>query len=223
MTATSLLGRGHRLLIVGPYPIIVAPIAAAFEATGRFAVDTLPDAHLAVSATRRFAPDVVLVDQATPGGPEHIIKDLVDVFTDVRVVVLADDVREDRMLAAIEAGAIGYLLKEIDVAELVEQIDMAISRGAAFDSRASLALARCRNRTSIADELSPREREVLSFVARGWANKQIGHRLGISDRTVKAHLTKVFHLAGVSNRTEAAVWARRIGLLPDPVSDLRAS
>jgi DNA-binding NarL/FixJ family response regulator len=64
-------------------------------------------------------------------------------------------------------------------------------------------------------ELSPRETEVLVLLARGYANKQIAHRLGISEKTVKAHLTNVFQRIGVADRTQAALWAERRGLLDD--------
>ncbi|MGI8613438.1 MAG: LuxR C-terminal-related transcriptional regulator [Nocardioidaceae bacterium] len=121
----------------------------------------------------------------------------------------------DRILDAIDAGAVGYLLKDVDPSELLDGIRAAARGESPLHPKAARELLLARSGvpgdapTSSARELPPREVEVLRLVRRGLANKQIGRRLGISERTVKAHLTSIFQRVGVTDRTSAALWAER--------------
>ncbi len=135
---------------------------------------------------------------------------------EVAVVILTSFSDRARILEALDAGAVGYLLKDATPAELERGIRAAARGEAPLDPRAASALLAARPRPSAADGLSPREREVLVLVAEGLPNKLISRRLGISEKTVKAHLTSVFRTIGVDDRTQAAVWAVRHGLVDRP-------
>ncbi len=124
------------------------------------------------------------------------------------VVVLTSYGEESRILEALNAGARGYLLKHTDPEGLLEAVRSAADGYAPLDPRAGRVLLDQRRRTPRAAELTPREVEVLLLVGDALANKQIGRRLGISERTVKAHLTSVFARIGVTDRVQAALWAR---------------
>ena len=123
------------------------------------------------------------------------------------VVMLTSFSDRARVVDAVAAGAVGYLLKDSDPAEVVAAVRSAAAGHAPLDPRVAAALLPTRREEPGAD-LSAREREVLELVAEGLANKQIAKRLGIAERTVKVHLGSVFRRIGVTDRTSAALWAR---------------
>jgi DNA-binding NarL/FixJ family response regulator len=128
------------------------------------------------------------------------------------VVVLTSFSDREQILRALDAGAIGYLLKDAEPDELARAVRAAARGEAPLDPRAGRALLYARTAGSPLDGLSEREREVLAMVARGLPNKLIARELSISEKTVKAHLTSVFRTIGVTDRTQAALWAERHGL-----------
>ena len=129
---------------------------------------------------------------------------------DAHVVVLTSFGDNRRILDALDAGASGYLLKHAEPDELLAAIRAAAAGDAPLDPKAArVLLDERRGLGADARTLSPREEEVLRLVAAGPANKQIARQLGISERTVKAHLTNVFARIGVTDRTQAALWAER--------------
>ena len=167
------------------------------------------DGEEAVDLVRRHRPDVVLMDLAMPGlDGIGATRSIVGEHPDVRVVVLTSFGDESRIIAALDAGAQGYLLKHTEPDALVEAVRSANAGLAPLDPRAGRALLNRQRERQIRAELSQREREVLELVTQGLANKQIARRLGISERTVKAHLTNIFQRIGVTDRTQAALWAR---------------
>jgi len=132
---------------------------------------------------------------------------------EVRVLVLTSFSDRERILDALDAGAVGYLLKDAAPDELLRGI-RAVARGESpLSPKAAQAIIAARKERVAAGDLSPRETDVLILVAKGLANKQIAQQLGISEKTVKAHLVSAFQRIGVSDRTQAAVWAHRRGLV----------
>ena len=129
------------------------------------------------------------------------------------VLVLTSYSDAERIVGALDAGALGYLLKDAEPDEVLRGI-RAVARGESpINPRAARELLGARRTTSTAAaDLTPRETEVLELVRQGLANKQIARRLGISERTVKAHLTSTFQRIGVVDRTQAALWAERNGI-----------
>jgi DNA-binding NarL/FixJ family response regulator len=160
----------------------------------------------AVEMVAELLPDVVLMDLAMPGvdGVEAT-RTITARHPDVRVVVLTSLGEESRIRAALAAGARGYLLKHVSPDELLDAVRAAHAGDAPLDPRAGRVLLELRRRPE--QELTPRELDVLRLVAEGLANKQIARRLGISERTVKAHLTRVMSCLGVTDRVQAALWA----------------
>jgi DNA-binding NarL/FixJ family response regulator len=128
------------------------------------------------------------------------------------VVILTSFSEQSRILQAIDAGAAGYLLKDAEPEELLRGVRAAAAGEAPFSPRAAKALLTLGAQRQKAADLTGRERDVLTGVAEGLANKQIARRLGISEKTVKSHLTSVFQRIGVSDRTQAALWAQRNGV-----------
>ena len=115
---------------------------------------------------------------------------------------------QPRILAALDAGASGYILKDAAPDELIAAVRAAASGGAPLDPKAARVLLDRQRAPVPAAALSARERQVLDLVAEGLPNKLISRRLGIAERTVKAHLTSIFQQLGVTDRTQAALWAK---------------
>ena len=163
----------------------------------------------AVELAGHTSPDVILMDLSMPAmdGIEATRK-IMAAHDDVQIVVLTSLTDRERMLAALDAGAIGYLLKDAEPGELIGGIRAAARGESPLAPKAARALLTARAESEQA-ELSEREREVLACVSKGMPNKLIARELGISEKTVKAHLTRVFQQIGVTDRTQAALWAKQ--------------
>jgi DNA-binding NarL/FixJ family response regulator len=164
----------------------------------------------ALSVVRETRPDVAMMDLQMPGmdGVEATRR-IVAEGLGCEVVVLTSFSDSARIVAALDAGAMGYLLKDADPEDLLEGV-RAVSRGESpLHPRVARQLLAARGAHEPGVQLTPREAQVLGLVRAGLANKQIARRLEISERTVKAHLTSVFQRIGVSDRTQAALWAER--------------
>jgi DNA-binding NarL/FixJ family response regulator len=171
------------------------------------------DGQEAVALAAEHRPDVVLMDLEMPvlDGIEATRR-IRAAQPEVAVVVLTSFSDRDRILRALDAGAAGYLLKDAEPSELARAIDAAARGEAPLDPKAARALLSARRAPDATETLSAREREVLAMVGEGLPNKLIAQRLAISEKTVKAHLTNVYRQIGVSDRTQAALWAQRHGI-----------
>lgn len=167
----------------------------------------------AVLLCRDREPDVVLMDLEMPvlDGIEAT-KRIKAEQPETAIVILTSFSDRARILRALDAGAVGYLLKDAEPYEISKAIKAAARGEAPLDPKAAGALLSARRAATPAEALSGREREVLLMVAEGLPNKVIAQRLSISEKTVKAHLTSVFRQIGVTDRTQAALWAERRGL-----------
>jgi two-component system, NarL family, response regulator LiaR len=172
------------------------------------------DGREAVAAAERERPDVVLMDLVMPrlDGVEAM-RELRTRVPAARVIVLTSFLDDDRLLPAIRAGAAGYLLKNVEPSELARAVRAADAGEALIDPvvAARLVNALADNHRS-EPSLTEREQEVLDLLARGYANKRIARELGISEKTVKTHVGHVLAKLGVADRTQAALYAARIGL-----------
>src|SRR3954469_4134765 len=169
------------------------------------------DGNEAIEVVRATRPDVVVMDLQMPG------MDGVDATRAIlaeglgsQVVVLTSYSDSSRIVAALDAGAVGYLLKDADPEDVLDGV-RAVSRGESpiHPRVARQLLTTPPESPAPAATLTSREAEVLELARKALANKQIARRLGISERTVKAHLTSVFQRIGVADRTPAAIWAER--------------
>jgi len=176
-------------------------------------VGAVGDGEAAVALCVEKRPDVVLMDLSMPGvGGIEATRRIVEEAPGVQVVVLTSFMDRERIVDALSAGAIGYLLKDAEPEELIRGIHTAARGESPLDPRAARTMLGAQRTPDPLDALTEREREVLALVADGLPNKQIGRRLEISEKTVKAHLTSIFRTIGVTDRMQAGLWARRHGL-----------
>ncbi len=168
------------------------------------------DGAEAIEQAAALAPDIVLMDLSMPGTDGiEATRAITAAGGATQVVVLTSFSDKQRILDALDAGAAGYVLKHAEPDELLDAIRAAHEGGSPLDPKAARVLLD-RQRTSSASptKMSEREQEVLRLVAAGLPNKTIARQLGIAERTVKAHLTSIFQRIGVTDRTQAALWAR---------------
>lgn len=177
-------------------------------------VGTAADGEEAVARCTETTPDVAIVDLVMPvlDGAEATRR-ILRASPQSKVVVFTSFSDREGIMQALDAGAIGYLLKDAEPEELHRAIVAAARGEAPLDPKAAAELLAARS-VSAHKVLSEREREVLGLVSSGLANKQIARRLGISEKTVKGHLSRIFQALGVTDRTQAALWAERNGLSP---------
>jgi len=176
-------------------------------------VGTAGDGAEAAIVCDQERPDVVLMDLEMPDvdGIEATRR-IRAASPETAVVILTSFSDRERILRALDAGAAGYLLKDAAPDELARAVRAAARGDAPLDPKAARAVLSARVGGAPANTLSQREREVLAMVAEGLPNKVIARKLSISEKTVKAHLTSVFRQIGVTDRTQAALWAQRNGL-----------
>jgi DNA-binding NarL/FixJ family response regulator len=199
-----------RVVVVDDHAVVRDGIGRLLDsADGIEVVGVAGDGAEALDVVARTAPDVVLMDLSMPNvDGVRATQALTASGAATRVVVLTTFADQQRILDALAAGASGYLLKDAAPDEVIGAVRTVMEGGAPLDPKAARVLLDSRRAARPAQDLSPREREVLSLLATGLANKQIARKLGIAERTVKAHLTRIFEQLGVTDRTQAALWAR---------------
>jgi DNA-binding NarL/FixJ family response regulator len=165
-------------------------------------------------------PHVVLMDlQMQPMGGVEATTEIRSRYEQIEIVVLTSFVEEEAVHAALAAGASGYLLKDADVDEVAGAIRAAHKGELHLDpaiAKRLMASMRASKPEDPGAELTSREREILRMVAAGKANKQIAAELVISERTARTHVSNILRKLDLSSRTQAALWAVREGLAPDP-------
>jgi NarL family two-component system response regulator LiaR len=177
------------------------------------------DGAEAIDQARRLEPDVILMDLVMPGlDGIGAMRQLRVQSPASRVIVLTSFLDDERVLPAIQAGAAGYLLKNVAPAELARAIRAAHAGEAIIDPTAAARLVHAiaddaRPRIEEPERLTRRERDVLELIARGRSNKRIALELGISEKTVKTHVGHLLAKLGVSDRTQAALMAVEEGLV----------
>jgi DNA-binding NarL/FixJ family response regulator len=201
-----------RVLIADDHPVVrqglrtyleLQPdIVIAGEAGGGFE---------AAAQAERLRPDVVLLDMVMPGGDGiEALRRIRAGSAAPRVVMLTSFPADDRVLDAMRAGAAGYLLKDAQPAELLAAIRSAHAGGAPLHpAAAARVVGELRRPAAAAVELTARERDVLTLIARGLPNKAIAQRLSLSEKTVKAHVSAILRKLDVTDRTQAALRAVR--------------
>jgi DNA-binding NarL/FixJ family response regulator len=179
-------------------------------------VATAANGAEAVAVCRSAAPDVILMDLEMPvmDGIEATGLILAEVPS-AAVLVLTSFSDRRRITGALDAGAVGYLLKDASADEVAQGIRTAAAGGSPLDPRAARSLLDAKSAPDPLAGISPREREVFSLLLDGLPNKLIARRLGISEKTVKSHLTSIFRRIGVTDRVQAVLWVERQGLRSD--------
>lgn len=208
---TSAVPNRIRVMVVDDHAIVRQGISDVLSSEEDIEiVASAKSGEEAVSLAAELHPDVALMDLSMPGmdGVEATRR-TIEAAPGVKVVMLTSFAEPQHVNAALDAGAVGYLLKDAESDEIARAVRAANRGEAPFSSRAAGALLMRRAQRRPGEDLTPREREILDLVGQGLANKQISRRLNIKEKTVKAHLTNVFQRIGVSDRTSAALWAAK--------------
>ncbi len=200
-----------RVLVVDDHAMVRMGLVQLLTSTpGLEVVGEAADGLEAVARVAELHPDVVLMDLQMPRMDGVRATREITAASRSQVLVLTSFSDTDRIVDALDAGAMGYTLKDADPEDLLEAI-RAVARGESpLHPRVARQLLTARTRgRSAGQTLTAREKEVLELVRQGLANKQVARRLEISERTVKAHLTSIYSSIGVTDRTSAALWAQR--------------
>lgn len=208
-----------RVLLVDDQPLFREGIRVVLSADPALTVvGESADGQQALSACEKLRPDVVLMDLQMPVMDGVVATRRLKVqHPDTRVVVLTTFEDDEHVFEALGAGAVGYILKDVTGDRLKEAVHAA-SRGQSFlaPAVASLVLHRLRTQPASAQSPSPfteREASVLALLVRGASNKEIGAALFVTEGTVKNHVTAIFVKLKVTDRTQAALKARELGLV----------
>ena len=203
-----------RILVVDDHPIVRSGITSVLASQSDFdVVGEASNGDEAIAAAERLKPDLVLMDLRMPvrGGVDASAA-IVAARPSTRIVVLTTYASDGEVLRAIEAGAVGYLLKDVPHDELFRAL-RAVARGERYLAPIVTERLMARMQQPSRGTLTGRELDVLRCVARGDGNKEIASALGIAEPTVKAHLVHIYEKLGVDNRTAAARVARERGLI----------
>jgi DNA-binding NarL/FixJ family response regulator len=208
-----------RIVIVDDHAVVRNGLAQWLSSVSDFEVVGLAtNGQEAVEIVCELLPDVVLMDLVMP------VLDGVGAITAIKlrapgVTLIALTASHDpqRVAAALDAGAMGYLLKDVEPEVLAASIRAVVLGGLALSPEIAASLFKAgRSPTAVLGSLTGREQQVLSHIVSGESNKQIAHALGISQKTVKSHCGHIFRTLGVSDRTQAAIWAiRTIAVAPE--------
>jgi DNA-binding NarL/FixJ family response regulator len=198
------------VLLADDHLLVRSGLATLIDATDDMhVVASASDGAEAVEFAAEHQPDVILMDLSMPVlDGIAATRRILATGLSTQILVLTSFSDRDRVMDALDAGAVGFLLKDSEPDDLLEAIRAVVRGESPLDARIARTLLHARKSRPGA-QLSEREREVLALVGRGLANKQIARNLRISERTVKAHLTNIFQRIGVRDRTSAALWAQR--------------
>jgi two-component system, NarL family, response regulator LiaR len=213
-----MVGSMIRVLLVDDHAVVREGLRAFLELQEGIEVSgEAADGDEAIEAAARLRPDVILMDLVMPRlDGVTAMRSLRERAPSARVIVLTSFLDDDKLLPALRAGAAGYLLKNAEPREVVRAVRVASAGEALIDpvvaARLIETLAADGGEEPL-DRLTPREREVLVLIGRGFPNKLIARELDVSEKTVKTHVGHVLAKLGVTDRTQAAVFAVRAGIV----------
>jgi DNA-binding NarL/FixJ family response regulator len=205
-----------RLVVADDHPLFRDGVVSSLRAVEDIVVvGEADDASSALAMVQQHLPDIALLDIAMPGGGIRAAADITAAAPATKIVMLTVSEDDDDLLAAMKAGAKGYVLKGVSARELVAVI-RAVHAGEVYVAPALAwgllrEMSEPRRHDPLAD-LTVREREVLELVATGLSNQEIGTRLSLAEKTIKHYMTNILAKLQVRSRVEAALLAQRAGL-----------
>jgi DNA-binding NarL/FixJ family response regulator len=212
-----------RILVVDDHGLFRDGIVSLLKAAGKTVVGEASNGVEAIDQAMQLRPDLVLLDIDMPemNGIEAL-KQIRQKLPDTKVVMLTVSNEDDNLLKAVQAGAVGYLLKNLSADEFLSSLD-GLQRGEVAMTRKTMsqmvnALANLEQQKSEyhkQDRLTARELELLQYVSEGMSNREIAKKLHISKNTVKYHMKNILQKMNLQNRAEAAVFAVREGLVQE--------
>ncbi len=204
-----------RVVIVDDHAVVRRGLRAFLELQPDIeVVGEAPDGATAEQVSASVRPDLVLMDLVMPGSDGiATIRRLRAAHPAMAVLVLTSYVDDVHVFAALEAGAAGYLLKDVQPDELIRAIRQVRQGEPALHPKVAARLVQRTAQPSSFADFTPRERDVLRLLAEGFANKEIARRLSLSEKTVKTHVSNILQKLGVADRTQAALLAVRRGLV----------
>ncbi|MCD0443320.1 response regulator transcription factor [Glycomyces sp. A-F 0318] len=201
-----------RLLLVDDHPVVRRGLRGYLELEPDFAVvGEAGDGEEALKAIAETRPDVVLLDLKMPGLDGQGVLDRLGAGDGPNVLVLTSAADAERVPAAIGAGAAGFVYKDIDPDALASAI-RTVHAGQMLLAPVAMRGLMNGSTAPAAPSLTPRENQVLGLIAKGQTNRQIARALGVSEKTVKTHVTNLLRRIGAADRTQAALWAVRHGI-----------
>ncbi len=206
-----------RLVLVDDHELIRSGLAGAFSRAGGFElVGQAGSVAEALEVARATNPDVVVTDLRLPDGSGlDIVRTLRAERPEVALVVLTMDAGDDRLFAAMDAGASGFVGKHMPSEDVITAAHHALVAPHTFTA-SGLVEAMLRRRNAPGPRLTEREIEVLALLAEGLGVAQIAQVIFVAESTAKAHISKIYEKLGAANRAQALMAALRLGLLPDP-------
>ena len=205
-----------RIVVADDHPLFRDGVVSSLRASDdMMVVGEAADASSALTLVQQHLPDVVLLDIAMPGGGIRAATDVAIAAPATKIVMLTVSEDEDDLLAAMKAGAKGYVLKGVSARELtgvvrsVQAGDVYVAPALAFDLLREMSRPRPKDPLG---ELTTREREVLELLATGLSNQEIAARLSLAEKTIKHYMTNILAKLQVRSRVEAALLAQRAGI-----------
>jgi two-component system, NarL family, response regulator LiaR len=204
-----------RVLLVDDHAVVRQGLRIFLDTEGDFeVVGEAPNGEEAVRLARALRPDIVLMDLLMPGmGGIEATRVIRSEVEDVEVVALTSVLDDESVVAAVRAGAIGYLLKTAEADDLRRSLRAAAAGQVQLDPAAAARLVSEVRTPAAVETLTDRESEVMRLLATGLANKEIGRDLRISEDTVKTHVSRILAKLGARSRTQAVLQAMRMGLV----------
>ena len=209
----------NRVVVVDDHSLFLDGITGLLESAGYSIIGHAVEGETAMKIIRKTKPDLVLLDILMPGmNGLEVLKEIKSFDPEIQVVMLTMSTREEDFLEAISAGADGYLLKDLSTKVFLNLIKGLEQGVAAIDPKMTTVLMHEYRTISVEGSetnacLTEREMELVSLLVAGKSNKEIAERLFISENTVKYHIRNILQKLGVQNRTEAAAYALKEGIV----------